>query len=77
MIVDAIEDFACRLHRQRRDDRAFAVRGDSEDARGNTKADVIETTQLLDCGVYLAGISSLRVENGFGVIEENDRFLRG
>ena len=53
------------------------MRGDSGDAGGNSKANVLEVAQLFHHSVYLPGIRSLRVENGFGIVEEQDHLHRG
>ena len=70
MVIDAVEDLTCRLNRQRGDDWTSAVGRNGENPGGDAKADVVEPTQLLDHGVYLARVGSLRVENRFGIIEE-------
>jgi hypothetical protein len=53
------------------------VWGDSCDARGNPKADVLEPAQFLDHGVDLPGIRSLWVEDGFSIVEKQDHLPRG
>ena len=51
--------------------------GNTRNAGGDAKANVFEATQLLHHGVYVLGVSSLRVKNGFGVIEDDEYFLGG
>ena len=51
--------------------------GDGGDAGSNAKANVAEPTQLLHHGIHLPGIWSLRVKNGFGVIEDQNHLVRG
>jgi hypothetical protein len=61
--------------RQRRNDESLAVGRDGGDARCNTKADVPEQAQLLHHGVYFPSICSLRVEDGFGIVENYEHLL--
>ena len=68
--ADAVEDIACGFHRQRGDDRALAVSGDSGDARGNTETDSLEVTELLHYSVYPPSVRSLGVEDGFRIVKE-------
>ena len=46
--------------------------GDSGDARGDTEANSPELTQFLYNGVDVSSICSLRVENRFSVVKEED-----
>jgi hypothetical protein len=50
---------------------------DHRDAGGDAKADVSEPAQFLYHGVYVPAISSLWIENGFCVIEDDEHFLGG
>ena len=77
VLVDAIEGVTCSLHRQRRDVEGLAVGRDGGDAGCYAKANVIELTQLLHHRIYLLSVRSLRVENGFRVIEDNEHLFRG
>ena len=51
--------------------------GDRRNAGGDAKADISEPAQLLYHGVYVPAISSLRIENRFCVIEDDEHFFRG
>jgi len=75
--VDAVEDIACRLHRQCGDYRPLAVSGDSCDPGSDAKTNVVEPAQLLHHGINLPSIRSLRVENRFGVVEDYNHLLGG
>ena len=50
--------------------------GKSGNAGGEAEANVSEPAQLLHHGIYPPGVRSLRVEDGFGVIEDKDHLLR-
>ena len=50
--------------------------GDRRNAGGDAKADVSESAQLLYHGVYVPAISSLWIQNGFCVIEDDEHFFR-
>ena len=51
--------------------------GDRRNPGGDAKANVLEAAQLLYYSVYVLGISSLRIKNGFCVIEDEEHFLGG
>jgi hypothetical protein len=53
------------------------VWGDSGDAGGDPKADVLEAAQFLNHGVYLLGVLPLRVKDGFSIVEKQDQLPRG
>jgi len=72
VVIDAVEDVACRLHRQCGDDRTLAVSGDRGDARGDEKTHGLELAQLLHYREYLLSARSLRIEDGFGIVEDED-----
>ena len=55
----------------------MTARGYRRDPGGDAKANISEPAQLLHHGVYVPGISSLRIENGFCVIEDEEHFLGG
>ena len=42
--------------------------GNSGDARGDAEANVVEASQLLHHAVYLQGVWTSRVQDGFGII---------
>ena len=75
VLADPIERVASRLDRQRRDVQNLAVGRDREVARGDTKADVPGLSQFLHNVIDLLTACSLRIENGFGVIEDYDHLL--
>ena len=75
MLVDPIERVTSRLDRQRRDLQNLAARRNREVARGDTKADFPEPTQFLHHVVDLLTACSLRIEDGFGVIEDYDHLI--
>ena len=77
VIVYAVEDVACRLHRQCGDRWTLAVSGDSRDTGSDAKANVVELAQLLYHGINLLSIRSLRVQNRFGVVADYDHLLGG
>ena len=77
VLVDAIENVACRLHWECGDYWAIAMWGDGRNARSDAKGDIFEAAQLIHHGVYVVGVSYLRVENGFGVVKYNEHLLRG
>jgi hypothetical protein len=56
------------------DNQTLAARRDGGDARGDAQTNVAAATQLLHHGIDLLGFRSLRVENGFGVVEEQNHF---
>jgi len=75
VLVDTIERVTRSPHRQRRDFDGFAVGWDGGDARGNTKADIVDLAELLNCRVYLVRVGYLRIEDGFGIVEDYEHFL--
>ena len=77
VLVDAIEDVARRLHWERGDYWSIAMWGDGRNARSDAEADVFEPAQLVHHSVYVLGVSDLRVENGFGIVEDDEHLLGG
>ena len=75
--IDVVQDIVCCLHRQRGDLQSFAVWGDIGYVGCDTKANVMELTQLLHHCVDLSGVGPLRVKNGFGVVEDYKHFPGG
>ena len=53
----------------------MALRRDSGDAGGDSKADVTEVTQLPNECVYLMRVGSLRIEDRLGVVEEENHVI--
>ena len=73
--VDAIEDFACGLHRQRGDLRTFAISGDCCNTGGDKEGDCFELAKFIDRGIDLLGVRSLRVENGLRVVQDYEHLV--
>ena len=63
--IDSIKDVTCRLHRQCRDFRTYAVPGDRCDPGSDTRAYRSEPAQFIHDGVDLLGVCAVGVENGF------------
>ena len=72
VVTDGVEDVARRLHRQCGNGWTFAVPGDSGDTGGDAKTYVLDLAQLLHYGKYLPSARSLRIEDGFGIIQDKD-----
>ena len=51
--VDTVEDLTRRLHRQRRNSRAFTAPGDCSDAGSDAEAHGLELTEFVNHGVDL------------------------
>ena len=75
--IDAVEDIACCLHRQRRDFRTFAARGDRCHAGGDAEAYRPELAQFVHHRKDLFGIRSSRVKHGLGVVQDYEHLLGG
>jgi len=71
-IVDPIECVARSLDRQCWDAEGLAVGGDGGDPGCDAETHSLQSTQLLHDGVYLFSVHSLRVENGFRVVENDE-----
>ena len=70
ILVYSIEGIACSLDRQRWYVESLAVGRNGGNARGDTKADVVELTQLLHNFVDLLRIRPLRIEDRLRIIED-------
>ena len=77
VLVDPVEGIVCGLHRQRWDVKSLEVWRDGGDAGGDTNADVLEPSQFLHRGIDLLSVRALRVENGFGIVEDYEHPLGG
>jgi hypothetical protein len=77
IIVYAVEDVACGLHRQRGEFQPRAVWGNSGDLGGDANTDVAGVPQLLHHCLYFPGVVSLGVQNRLGVVEDNKHFPGG
>ena len=75
--VNAVEDVACRLHRQCGDSRTLAVAGDCCNARSNTVGYGIEPAQFIHQSIDLPAIRSSRVENKLCVVEDHENLPGG
>jgi hypothetical protein len=74
--VDTVEYIARGLHRQRGDFGTLAVSGNCHDAGSDADGYCFELAQLVHHGIDLPGARFLRVENGLGIVED-DEHLRG
>ena len=77
ILVYSIEGIACSLNRQRWYVESLAVGRNCGDARSDTKADVVELTQLLHNFVDLLRIRPLRIEDRLRIIKDYEDFLGG
>ena len=75
--VDTVEDITCRLHRQRGDFRTLAARGYRRDAGCDKEAYCFKLAQFVYHRIYILCACSFRVENGFGVVEDDEHLLGG
>ena len=75
--IDAVEDIARGLYRQRWNLRTFAVPGDCRDAGSDTDAYGWELTQFFYNCVDLLMIRPLRVEDRLGAVKDYDHLLGG
>jgi hypothetical protein len=71
-LVDPVECVACSLHRQCGYIEGFTAGRNGGDTRGDAEENVVEATQLVQRTVNLLGIFSLRVENRFNIVEDNE-----
>ena len=76
VVVDVVEDVACRLPRQLVDHWALAEWGGHRDARSDADADRSDLTQFVHHLVYLLCIRPLRIEDGLDVVQD-DKYLLG
>ena len=72
VLINAKEGVAGGIHRQRRDVESLAIRRDRGDTGCDTKTNVVELAQLLHHGVDLLGVHSLRIKNGFCIVEDDE-----
>jgi len=75
ILVDPIERVASGLGRQRRDVQDLAVGRYGGDPGGDANADVVELAQLLYHGIDFLGTRGLRIENGFGIVENYEHLI--
>ena len=75
--VDAVEDIACSFDRQCGDFRTFATWGNGPDTGSDTEARCFGLAQFKHHGIDLIGTYSFGVENGFGVVEDDEHILGG
>ena len=75
--VHLIERVPCGFCGQCWDIDNLAVRRDDGDSGGNAQADVAEPTQFIHDIINLSRTRALRIEDGFGVVQDYDHLLRG
>lgn len=69
VVVNAVEDIACRSHRQRGYSGALAAPGDSCDTGSDTNADRLELAQFIHHGEDLSGICSVGINDSLDIIK--------
>ena len=74
VFMNAKEGVAGGIHRQRRDVESLTVGRDGGDTGCDAKTNVAELAQLLSGyhGVDLLGVRSLRIKNGFCIVEDDE-----
>ena len=69
-LVNPIEGIMCGFHRQCWNIQYLAVRRDGGDPGCDEEADIAQPAELLYHIVYLLSARSMRIEYGFGVVED-------
>lgn len=75
VVIYPVECIARSVDRQCWDIETFAVWGDGGNSRCDANTNVVESTQFIHHGVDFPGVHSLRIENRFRVIEDDQHFL--
>ena len=73
-LVDAIECVTRGLHQQYRDVETLAGGWNGGNTRRDAETNVVELAQFLHYRIDLLSIRPLWVENGFGVIKNQEKF---
>ena len=76
VLVYPVEGIACSLDRQCWHVDSLAICGNGGNPRSDTKADVVEPTQLLHNGIDLLGVRPLRIKDGLRIIQDYEDLLR-
>ena len=77
VLVYTIECVTGGLDRQCQDVESLAVGRNSGDAGCNIETRCLKLTHFLHNGADLPRLNSLRVENGFGIVEDDENLLGG
>ena len=75
--IDTVEGAVRGIHRQSGNAKTLAIWGDDGDARCGTETDVFESAQLLGHTVDPLGIGHLWVEDGPGVVQDDEHLVGG
>jgi hypothetical protein len=74
-LVYSVKRITGGLHRQCWDVESFAIRRDGGEAGRDAETHSLQSAELLHCVIYLLRVRSLRVENGFCIVQDYQHLL--